>query len=144
MQKLFRLLLALALIFVVAGCSADTLNIYEKPDTHSKIIATAKSGDNLIAIFYTDKKDWIKVANPKNGEVGWVKASEIKGPIITQSSPLITDLEKSRAAIQDSMQKMQDTTQKVLQDIFKGVDQMIADIPTVQPVVVTPDKAEKK
>ena len=41
-----------------------------------------KTGDPLIPIFYTEKKDWVKVANPKSGDVGWAKVSELKGPIV--------------------------------------------------------------
>jgi hypothetical protein len=61
---------------------AATINLYEKPDSASKIITTIKTGDRLIPIFYTEKKDWVKIANPKNGDVGWAQASELKCPVI--------------------------------------------------------------
>ncbi len=61
---------------------ATSLNIYEKPEGNSKIITSVQSGDQLMPIFYPDKKEWVKVANPKNGDVGWVKADALKGPMI--------------------------------------------------------------
>lgn len=61
---------------------AGVLNIYEKPETNSKVIATIKSVEQLMPIFYTEKKDWVKVASPQNGDVGWAKVSELKGPMV--------------------------------------------------------------
>jgi len=61
---------------------ATALNLYEKPDSNSKVTASIDQGKQLIQIYHTEKKDWVKVANPQNGEIGWVKASDLKGPII--------------------------------------------------------------
>ena len=64
---------------------ASTLDIYEKPKDKAKVIAAMESGEQVMPIFYTEKKDWVKVANPKNGDVGWAKVSELKGPIVVTS-----------------------------------------------------------
>lgn len=85
MQKILFSIILLAGSILTTITYAATINIYEKSDPNSKIVTSVKTGDQLIPIFYTEKKDWIKVANPKNGEVGWVKADQLKGPtIVTQ------------------------------------------------------------
>jgi len=87
MKKFLSTILVLfgALLSASAVSFAATLNMYEQPDVNSKIVASLEKGKQLIPIFYTDKKDWVKVANPQNGDVGWVKVNELKGPmIITQ------------------------------------------------------------
>jgi hypothetical protein len=73
---------SLFLVLLSVVTLAATLNVYEKPEEHAKIIASMKSGEQLMPIFYTEKRDWVKVANPKNGDVGWVKVGELKGPMI--------------------------------------------------------------
>ena len=62
---------------------ASSLTIYEKPDTASKAVASIDSDKQLIPIIYTDKKDWIKIANPKNGDVGWIEINKFKGPLVS-------------------------------------------------------------
>lgn len=77
-----KYLLAVILMAFTSLVFATTINVYEKPDEKSKVITTLQSGDQLMPIFYTEKKDWVKVANPKNGDVGWAKVTELKGPVI--------------------------------------------------------------
>jgi len=82
MRKVLSIIAVLFCTVLATAAFADTLNIYEKPEANSKVIATMKSGEQLMPIFYTEKRDWVKVANPQNGDVGWVKVSELKGPMI--------------------------------------------------------------
>jgi hypothetical protein len=85
MRKLINSLLAFVTfvaIFFSAIVLAAQLNVYEKPEEQAKVISTIKSGDQVMPIFYTEKRDWVKIANPKNGEVGWVKVKELQGPLI--------------------------------------------------------------
>ncbi len=57
---------------------AATINMHEKPSADSKVVASVASDTPLKSIFYTEQKDWVKVGNPQNGEVGWIKAAEFK------------------------------------------------------------------
>lgn len=82
MYKILSVVAALFGAILSITVFADTLNIHEKPESSSKIIASMKSGEQLMPIFYAEKKDWVKVANPQNGDVGWAKVSELKGPVI--------------------------------------------------------------
>lgn len=82
MRKVLSIVAVLFCTVLAAAAFADTLNIYEKPEANSKVITTMKSGEQLMPIFYTEKRDWVKVANPQNGDVGWAKVNELKGPMI--------------------------------------------------------------
>ena len=82
MRKVLSIIAVLFCTVLAASAFADTLNIYEKPEASSKVMAAMKSGEQLMPIFYTEKRDWVKVANPQNGDVGWAKVSELKGPMI--------------------------------------------------------------
>lgn len=79
------LFLSLQMAIFAGAVFANTLNLYAKPEVQAKVIATAEAGDQLIPIFYPEKSAWIKVANPKNGDVGWVKFSELQGPFVISS-----------------------------------------------------------
>jgi hypothetical protein len=57
------------------------INIYDNPTVDAKVIAIANK--QLMPIIFTQKRDWVKVANPLNGDVGWAKVDELKGPIVT-------------------------------------------------------------
>jgi hypothetical protein len=82
MRKVLSIIAVLFCTVLATAVFADTLNIYEKPEVNAKVITTMKSGEQLMPIFYTEKRDWVKVANPQNGDVGWAKVSELKGPLI--------------------------------------------------------------
>lgn len=75
-------LIFLTYFLAITTAYAESLNIYDKPEEKAKIIATIDSDSSIIPIFYNATKDWTKIANPKNGDVGWVKSSELKGPTI--------------------------------------------------------------
>lgn len=81
-MKKFLFVTAILFSTILTTAAFASLNMYEKPDAKSKKVASIKEGKQLIPIFYTEKKDWVKVANPQNGDVGWVKTSELKGPVI--------------------------------------------------------------
>lgn len=61
---------------------AETISLYENNLANSKIAATVKPDDTLLVIYSPEKSEWIKVANPKTGDVGWVKQKDIKNPLV--------------------------------------------------------------
>jgi hypothetical protein len=50
------------------------IQFYAEPNAGSKIVTTITKG-NLLVIF--DHKDWVKVADPKTGAVGWVHRDKL-------------------------------------------------------------------
>lgn len=111
-----KFLLIITIFFAVLSTAvfAGALSIYEKPEANSKVIATMKSGEQLMPIFYTEKKDWVKVANPQNGDVGWAKVSELKGPmVITKVNG--TEMQQQIIVGKDSEKKKQPQIYSVIQ-----------------------------
>src|SRR5690349_1337169 len=51
--------------------STANITLYTTPDTKSKVVSTVPLGQALVVIL--QQKDWVKVADPRNGDVGWVQ-----------------------------------------------------------------------
>lgn len=76
MKKYFSTL-ALMMVTVSGSAYAKSLELLSQPEPKSTVVATVQSGDKLIPIFMPEKSDWIKVADPKNGQVGWLKREDL-------------------------------------------------------------------
>ena len=79
MRNLVKFCAALLLVFVAMASYAKSINLYNKPEKNAQVVATVKSGVQLIPIFYPDNGEWIKVADPTNGHVGWVNFNALSG-----------------------------------------------------------------
>jgi hypothetical protein len=67
------------LLLLSSTVFAHTVKLYQKPQLSAQVISTISSGSQLIPIFYPKQGTWLKVADPKNGNVGWVRFSDLKG-----------------------------------------------------------------
>lgn len=82
MKKLLFLLFVLSAIPTFASVTQITIiedrsiPVYSEPNTKTAPASTLTKGQKIISIF--EQNDWIKVANPDNGNVGWVKKSDWK------------------------------------------------------------------
>lgn len=56
---------------------AKSINLYEEPKDAAKVVGSLDSDVGIIPIFTPEKGDWIKVADPRNGNVGWVKVKDL-------------------------------------------------------------------
>lgn len=85
-------------------------------------------------------KDWLKVANPQNGDVGWIKAEQLKKqPIIftkqqiwlgNSTEKTRKDMDKNRQEMVKSMHKLQQEMRKNMQHmrkVFKEFDKSFDD-----------------
>lgn len=71
MLNFFKLLPLLIFSWVAPiAFAAEGIKLYEKPDEKSAVVTTVPAGEAIIPFF--SEKDWIKAANPANGEVGWI------------------------------------------------------------------------
>lgn len=71
-----------------AAVKTNTLSIYENPAATSKVVATVSQTQPLISIF--QQGDWVKVANPQDGMVGWMPKTNLTNATavtITQQMP---------------------------------------------------------
>lgn len=57
---------------------ADTVNLHQAPKADSPTIATVDLAKGIVPIYTPSGSDWIKVADPSNGNVGWMKQSDFK------------------------------------------------------------------
>lgn len=56
--------------------ASPQISLYEQPDTTSKVTGTVDLSKGIMVIF--SKDGWTKIANPANGDVGWVKDETLK------------------------------------------------------------------
>lgn len=112
-------LLASCLIPVISH--ANTINMYDAPKADAKISGTIDLSAGIIPIYSPKNSDWIKVADPRNGNTGWVKNSEIKdskGNVITFSQQYSQDGKQG-----SSMQMMQIGNQTMTPEQRKAAEQ---------------------
>lgn len=56
---------------------ATTIALHSKPDSHAKVVgAPLNVNDAMIVILYSPDKQWAKVANKHNGQVGWISKAD--------------------------------------------------------------------
>lgn len=70
-------LLAISTILFSSISFANSINLFLEPKADSKIVATADSSAGVITIYAPKNSSWIKVADPRNGNVGWIKSREM-------------------------------------------------------------------
>jgi hypothetical protein len=154
-------LMTLFTILFASICSAKILTLYDQPKADAKTVGTIDSEVGIIPIFTPKDSSWIKVADPKNGNVGWIKSSDLttdksggfsfsqkitstgnapQSYIIQFGSPKMLTPEQSQEfmkRIQEQTQAIQKQTQKIMQDTFKDVNE--AQFPVVMPIIVMPN-----
>ena len=150
MKKIFTLISFICL-FCMNTVFANDLNLYENPDAKAKVVTTLKSGEQIMPIYSPANSEWIKVANPKDGAVGWAKIADLKGPVITvitsnggdnskgqqfyqiqafggvqqikpeEAEKMIKDIELRGQKMKESLLQMQSTMQKEIENMMKDI-----------------------
>lgn len=146
MKSIINLIIAIALIIFSSLAWAKTINLYDEPKDNAKTVGTIDPSTGIIPIYTPEKSTWIKVADPRNGNVGWLKMGDLNnektseytftqrlintGPSSNSYQVIQFGTPDKRAAhqIQDSLKKQQ-TEQAELQDsINKSIQKMIEDM----------------
>lgn len=70
-------ILALGTAAITTIASAKTVNLYDQPAANGKITGSVDLSAGVIPIFTPKSGDWVKIADPRNGNVGWVKSSDL-------------------------------------------------------------------
>lgn len=79
-MKKSKFLFMLPLLLFGSMLYANAITLYDKPADNSQKVANVDAGQQLIPIFFDEThSDWLKVANPENGNVGWVKTADLNG-----------------------------------------------------------------
>jgi len=120
---------------------AQSISLYDQPAQNAKVIGTADLSAGIISIYSPPNSEWTKIADPRNGNVGWVKSSDLKtnsNVVFTQK--IITNGQGNQSQgfmmkngqfqpldnqqLQDYLQKIR-AEQKVIQDSFKNIWQQM-------------------
>ena len=154
--------LSALMLFLATIALAKPINLYTEPNSNSKVVDTINSENGLITIFQPKNSDWIKVANPQNGNVGWTKTAELsnakfnlqiiqsdQGPHhyqIIQYGNMPPAQNQSLNAQIEQMQKRQQLIQKEMQqnmqNMFRLMQEEWANFPMIMPVFMTIDKKQ--
>lgn len=77
-MSLFVYLLFLFTLFFSANRAfAKDINLYDQPQLAAKIVGTIDSTKGFVPIFSTPDGQWVKVGDPRNGNVGWAKTADL-------------------------------------------------------------------
>ncbi len=167
-QKKFFSLLITTLVLIFTSLSfAKTINLYDQPKADAKITGTLDTNKGIIPIFTPKEGQWVKVGDPSNGNVGWIKTSDLgtepgaassftfmqhmfndgKGPqnyqfILSGPQKLTPEQMKD---MQLRQQQVQEAFKKMMQDMYKDLGDMMNPIlnkntPVVMPLIVAPEQ----
>lgn len=79
MHKLIKGLAALGAMTMAASVWAAGIPLYQAPNTESKVATQVEAGTHLIPIYRSNEhRGWVKVANPRDGQVGWLRIEQPK------------------------------------------------------------------
>jgi hypothetical protein len=84
-KNLLKLFFAAFLSFFAITSFAKSVALYDSPNEKARIISKVVSDAPLLIIYQSKKGEWIKVANPQDGDVGWVEIKNLSGPLIKSS-----------------------------------------------------------
>lgn len=147
-------------LFLSSTSFATIINLYDQPKNDGKIIGTVDSEKGIIPIFTPKDGQWVKIADPSNGNVGWAKASSLKvdskngytfsahtisqhgGPesyVIQFGVPKpLTDaqLKEYTKKMQERQQAIEKNMQSMMQSMFTQFNEMSTYFPVVIPVLM--------
>ncbi len=147
---------------------AKTLELYDNPKNDSKKIGTINSETGFVPIFKSKDKKWLKVGDPTNGNVGWLKSNDIKadskntytfsekvimhdqGPssyIVKFGESYEISDEKIKAyfkEIQKRQNEIQQDMMKMMGDSLEYFNKFATDFPTMNPAKTEPQLPSEK
>lgn len=149
------------LYFFTTLAFAKIINLYEEPKKDSKMIGKIDSESGFVPIFTSKAGDWMKVGDPKNGNVGWIQSSDLstsngnitgftfsqrvvnsdKGPqsyVVQFGTPKPISSKEAQNMIKQMearQQQIQKEMQKMMQDVFGNT---WTAMPVVMPILVIP------
>ena len=112
--------LGVFITMLAASSVAKPVNLYEQPNANSKMVETVDSSSSIITIFTPKDSDWIKVADPRNGNVGWIKASDLGNNKLSINVITTGDSPNSYQIIQFGNTKFFTTEQ--IQQVVKNIE----------------------
>ncbi len=158
-RRLFSISLATLIFSGTSQVMASSINLYDLPKSNGKIVGSVDSNVGIITIFTPKRGGWVKVADPRNGNVGWIKATdftqtEFSINMISTSKGThtyqIVQYGKSKSytpdqaakimkQVQVQEQALQKEMQLMMEDMFADIHDPLASFPMIMPVIVVPE-----
>lgn len=163
MKARFLTLLAL-LCTLSTPLFAKDISLYDQPQSNAKVIGTIDTAKGVVPIFTSKDGTWVKVGDPQNGTVGWIKSNDLGGSKnVTFSQKIITDGAPSEQTyviqygnppdqkqVQEMMQKLQiqqrnfqEAMKNMMQDMGKIWQEMMPTVTVVPKANPTNEPAKK-
>lgn len=143
---------------------AKSITLYDQPKSDAKVVGTIDSEKGYVPIFTPkDDSQWAKIGDPQNGNVGWVKSSDLKVDskngytfsehIITQGNgphsyviqfgepKKMTDAEMKEYT--KKMYERQQALQHEMQRMMQEINEISTHFPMIMPVVIVPENVNK-
>lgn len=169
-----KLGLAVFATMLVGSVFAKTITLFDQPNANAKSIGSIDAAQGVVPIFTTKDGEWVKVGDPKNGNVGWIKSSDLKDPnspvSITYTQQYINNGNEPQAfqfiqygpphkmskeeaqALVKKLQMDQQQLHKSMENIFNSMFQelnqrfpmMDRTAPIFMPVVIMPQQESSK
>ena len=77
---IFSALTSFVIFSFTSMALAKEVNLYDQPKTDAKVIGRVDLATGVVPIFTSKEGDWMKVGDPKDGNVGWIKSNEMTTP----------------------------------------------------------------
>lgn len=149
-MKMNRLLVSLITLISASAfmsvAMAKPVALYDNPSDQAKIVGTVDLALGIIPIFSPKDSDWVKVADPRNGHVGWVKAKELSanGSLsfktefkadddngMSRSYNIIefgNTNKKSNKELQAQLERLQEQQTNIQKTVNKSINNMVNDM----------------
>ena len=130
-----------------AGAFAKQVALFEQPSDKAKVVGTVDLAEGIIPIFTPKDGNWVKVADPRNGNVGWIKSTDLNASGATSfsfSQRILNDekkpensyrifqfgntSKKSDKELQDQLSKLEAQQQLLQESVNKSIRSMVNDM----------------
>lgn len=154
MKNQIRLMLTAFTLIFSTILFAQSITIYDQPGSNAKSVGKIDISTGIIPIFKPAPGDWVKVADPHNGNVGWVKAKDMENLNEARTYQIIQYGKQNKmtdeqiSAMVKKMRDQEETMQKAFQNMFNTMNQLFQEewhrlgqegvFPVIMPIVVTP------
>lgn len=90
------LLFASAALTFPLGVFAAEIPLYDQPNAGAKVVGNIDTSVGVIPIYTPTNSEWVKVGDPRNGNVGWLKSADLSKAMgssngVTFSQKIIND-----------------------------------------------------
>lgn len=113
--------LSSALLALSMNAFAQSISMYDQPAANAKVVGTADLATGVIPIFTPKASDWIKIADPRNGNVGWIKSSDLTKAKTNTGSVVFTQKIISGESAPGTYQVLQFGTPRLTNDEAKDL-----------------------